>query len=117
MGDGLGVEYDSLDKANEDFVVIDGKHYKLDQTVLKFNQDDLMSRHQFQTVKEDKAWDRWCEVEFVPQAVMKDGLDAFLLKFVQYMVYGQYSGKCVIDRKVYQFKNVLGGVEHVRARY
>lgn len=32
LGDGFGNNYHSLEKASEDYIVIDGKHYKLDIT-------------------------------------------------------------------------------------
>ena len=30
FGDGIGTEYRTKDKAYEDFIILDGKHYKLD---------------------------------------------------------------------------------------
>lgn len=39
LGDGIGSEYRSLDKASEDFIVVDGKMYKLDITQMDYYKD------------------------------------------------------------------------------
>jgi len=32
-------------------------------------------------------------------------------------MFGTYSGKCIIEGKTYKFENVLGAVEHARAKF
>ena len=41
MGEGLGHEFHTKDKAYEDFAVLDGKLYKLGQTRLTYDRKDL----------------------------------------------------------------------------
>jgi len=42
LGDGFGSEYKSLEKASEDFLVIDGKFYKLDVTEMVYSKEDYL---------------------------------------------------------------------------
>jgi hypothetical protein len=47
---------------------------------------------------------------------VKDGGHAIVVGFVQNLVYGYWSGTCTIDDQIITLKDVLGTVEHVRAR-
>jgi len=49
LGDGIGSEFKSLDKATEDFAVLDGKFYKLDVTEMIYNKHDYFSQKTFRT--------------------------------------------------------------------
>ena len=49
LGDGIGVQRTKNDKTMEDFVTINGKHFKLDQTVSNFDEKDLYKKHIFKT--------------------------------------------------------------------
>lgn len=42
MSDGIGTNYSSNDRASEDFVQLNGKIYKLDQSELEFDRKDYM---------------------------------------------------------------------------
>jgi hypothetical protein len=56
-------------KFSEDFLTIDGKHYKLDQTqIIEFVPGDLKKTHFFRTVNvEDRVYPkRGCELHFTP---------------------------------------------------
>ena len=51
MGEGIGVEFENKsEKFYEDFITIGGKHYKLDQTLIDFDRDDLLKTHTFKTI-------------------------------------------------------------------
>ena len=101
----------------EDFVVIDGTHYKLDLTEIKYNPDNLLEIHTFKTITNHKIFSkRSCDLVFEPIGIAKDGLDAIVVGFVQYLVYGYWSGKCDIDGKIVTLDKSLGTVEHVKAR-
>jgi hypothetical protein len=56
FGDGIGTEYKTKDKSYEDFVIIDGKHYKLDQTRMNYSADDYTKTHTFKTIGSDKVF-------------------------------------------------------------
>ena len=43
MGDGIGSEYNSADKASEDHIVVDGVIYKLDVTEMQYDKNDYKS--------------------------------------------------------------------------
>ena len=47
FGDGLATHIKTADKMYEDFIQVDGKHYKLDVT--RLNYTDYVSRHVFTT--------------------------------------------------------------------
>ena len=53
---------------------------------------------------------------FKPLGTVKDGLDLIFVVFDQRMAYGYYSGTCVIDGETIKLDNVVGTVEHMRAR-
>ena len=53
----------------------------------------------------------------MPKGVAQDGLHLIVMGMVQNLVYGWWSGTCSIDGQMYTFKEVLGTVEHVNARW
>ena len=117
MGDGLGNQYHTIDKAYEDFAVIDGKFYKLGQTKITYDKDDYTKEHTFTISDSNNIFKgRYCNLTFKPLGTVKDGLNAVFLVFVQSLIYGHYNGECVIEGETFKLDNVLGTVEHMRAR-
>ena len=69
--DGFSSSFKTLDKANEDFIIVDGKHYKLDVTEMEYYKDNFMSRKVISTAKATDDYkkifpDRHCEFTFLP---------------------------------------------------
>jgi len=82
MGDGLGVNYQSSEKVSPDFVNINGKVYKLDQTELVYNEKNFSDTHYFQTHQVKKQFpDRECSLVFIPLGLAYDGLSVVFLGF------------------------------------
>ena len=73
FGDGIGIERKNP-SFYEDFISVNGKVYKLDQTEFSYDPDDLMKEHRFFTVSERVFKDRWCNMTFTPLGVAKDGI-------------------------------------------
>ena len=118
FGDGIGVNREKNDKAMEDFVIIEGKHYKLDQTESCFDNYNFKKEHAFQTVADRKYFpNRKCSVTFTPIGNARDGYHLFYLGFVQNLVFGYYNGECEIEGEKIVIENRLGAVEQVRARW
>ena len=89
MGDGLGTDYQSKDKFTEDFMILNGKHYKLDITRLSdLHEDSLTATHYFKTIDiEDRIYPKdGCDLKFEPISPEltppRDGLDFIFLTFV-----------------------------------
>ena len=76
FGDGIGHEYENKTKFYEDFLNIDGKQVKLDQTDLEYDEKDFMKVHTFTTVKEELRvyQNRSCSITFTPVGTAKDGV-------------------------------------------
>lgn len=71
VGDGFASEYHTHDKSTEDFVIINGTHYKLDITELGYSKDDYMKPKTVKTIKSQpfipKVFpNRNCEFKFTP---------------------------------------------------
>ena len=58
MGDGIGIDYNSTtnEKFYEDFLNVDGKLKKLDQTVISYNESDFMQTYTFKTLDTPKTY-------------------------------------------------------------
>ena len=56
-------------------------------------------------------------MKFTPTGLVDDGLNLLVIKFMQHLLYGYFNGHCTIEGEVIKIENVLGTVEHVRARY
>ena len=95
---------------------MDGKHYKMDQTRLDFNKDDFMQPHWFRTQRTNFP-DHGCDLVFESKGLSYDGLYAVFLGFQQYLMFGEYSGVCEVEGRVFKIDKVFGAVEHVRARF
>ena len=84
MGDGIGIQHDNTkDKFYEDFVVVDGKHFKLDQTRIEFDPSDYTKVHTFKTLESELRVfkDRKCNLTFEPIGTAKDGVDLSVIGF------------------------------------
>ena len=82
LGDGIGNNFNPYDsqKFYEDFLTIDGKFIKLDQTELIYNDDNLMETHLFKTERKNMAFpSRYCDLKFEPLGTAKDGAHAILV--------------------------------------
>eukprot|EP00347_Sterkiella_histriomuscorum_P001772 403370742 len=120
MGDGIGIDFNPLDgeKFYEDFITIDGKLFKLDQTAIDFQESDFTKTHAFKTVSSSKVFpERSCDLKFQPVGTAKDGVHLIVFGVIQHLVYGMWSGTCLIDGQNVTFDNVIGTVEHIRARW
>ncbi|TNV78057.1 hypothetical protein FGO68_gene7257 [Halteria grandinella] len=124
FGDGIGTHFNkTLDKAMEDFLMINGKHYKLDITRLENN--NLTSKHIFRTIGGiDRIYPkRGCDVKFEPLqgSPIHQGFDFGFYAFKQDILVGNFTGTCHFEQngplRVIKFRNVRGVVEHVTARW
>ena len=101
MGDGIGTEYtpeNKQDKFYEDFINIEGKLIKLDQTDIEYDDKDMLKTHRFKTISDNRVFkNRSCDFTFEPTGLAKDGLHIIILGITQYLVYGFWSGVCEID--------------------
>lgn len=117
FGDGIGVEK-SNPSFYEDFISINGSVFKLDQTVITYDEKDFMKGHIFVTAGERVFKERYCNMTFTPLGVAKDGLHLGVIGMIQYLVYGFWSGECKVEGIApIAVEKALGTVEHVRARW
>lgn len=123
---GSSTSFKSNDTLSEDFLVLNGKHYKLDQTKASFNPKNYTLLHSFKTVDEKYRVfkKRGCELFFEPVKGVppRDGDDYVFYKFIQDFVYGHFTGTCKIElnnNKIREIKlnKVMGTVEHVSAKW
>ncbi|CDW84455.1 UNKNOWN [Stylonychia lemnae] len=120
--DGIGSSFnpDDGNKFMEDFVLINGKHYKIDQVQIEYEESNIMQPQTFSTIKDLNLKifkNRECQVKFTPLGVAEDGIHLIVYGITQNLVYGLYSGSCNIDGWIIQFKDQLGVVEHLNARW
>ena len=67
LGDGIGVEHNSELKSSEDFLTLNGKIFKLDQTLSSFSEKNLTSHYTFLTKPDSKQYpDAHCDLTFDP---------------------------------------------------
>ncbi len=52
MGDGVGVQYTGNDRSSEDFVILGGKHLKLDLIRITYDENDYKNTTTFKSVEE-----------------------------------------------------------------
>jgi hypothetical protein len=114
---------------SEDFIMLNGKHYKLDQTVLLEYSPEMPhnSMHYFRTIdaKDRVFTKRGCDLRFEPFTVgsqPREGRHYTFLSFIQDLLYGLYSGHCWLESesgeiREIKLESVLGTVEHVKARW
>ena len=85
IGDGFGSEFHSLDKASEDFIVVENKYYKLDLLRLDYDPKDYLKPKVIRTANEDPSKrifkDRNCELKFEPVGKVKEGLNLGAIAF------------------------------------
>ena len=125
LSDGIGHKFKSLDKATEDFLMLDGKLYKLDVTHMDFYKNDWMAERSIYTAKSQEAkyrvyQNRECVLNFKPQsrkAIVEDGPYAIVLVFKQYLIYGYFNGYCEVDGEKILIENAFGHVEHLYSRW
>jgi hypothetical protein len=122
LGDGLGSEFKSLDKASEDFLTIDGKLYKLDVTEMKYSKDDYSKPKSIKTASESEQYkkvfkDRHCEFKFKSVGQVEEGVNAGIIAFKQYLTYGFFYGYCQIDGETITLDRIFGHIEHVFSRW
>ena len=58
LGDGIGINSKKplSERFEGDFIIINGKHYKLDQISIEFNPDTLFDKHYLKTVSTNKVF-------------------------------------------------------------
>ena len=124
LSDGFGSQYKSLEKASEDFLILDGKFYKLDVTRMDYGGDhlDFKGTKKVYTAKSDQHQkrafpDRECDLTFTPVGHIEDGVNASLLAFKQFLIYGHFNGFCMLDGTKVEIKQAYGHVEHVYSRW
>lgn len=121
-------------RATEDFLTLDGKVYKLDQTKvtllkdkeeLEKGKDELMETRMIETVKGGKLNKNrgieeqvQCKLIFKPQYKTKNAPDINLVVFSvsQKPVWGNYQGICEVEGKWIRI-NLFGFYEHFYARW
>mmetsp|Transcript_5810 Transcript_5810/g.5265 ORF Transcript_5810/g.5265 Transcript_5810/m.5265 type:complete len:102 (+) Transcript_5810:134-439(+) len=84
--DGMGSEFHSHDKATEDFILIEGQHYKMDIMRMEYNKRDYMEPRTLYTIGEVEYFDkvfpkRHCQLTFTPEEEIRDGLNLVLVAF------------------------------------
>lgn len=71
LGDGIGSEFHSANKATEDHISINGTIYKLDVTEMEYDKNDYLSQKVLKTkspvgFSQKRFPERKCEVIFKP---------------------------------------------------
>ena len=65
MGDGINARFDSKDKSSNDFIMVEGKVYRLDVTHMDYNKEDLGGKRKLYTAKGERAFKKnECVLEF-----------------------------------------------------
>jgi hypothetical protein len=122
LGDGIGSEFNSYDKSTEDFILLDGKHFKLDITEMEYSKEDYMKPKLLKTIKDHphtpKVFpDRKCELSFNPTGKVESGVNALVIAMKQYLIYGYFEGFCEVEGERIRIDKVFGHVEHVFNRW
>ena len=120
LSDGLGSEFNSVDKASEDFIIVGDIHYKLDVTRLDYYKDDYLSKKRVYTMPETESKQykgRSCDLEFTAVEKFEDGVNAAVVAMKQYLIYGYFTGHCTIDGEKLDIVKAYGHVEHVFSRW
>jgi hypothetical protein len=136
LGDGMNSGYRGVDQSSEDFVTIDGEYYKLDITrMISPDNTNFVSDKTFTTAKEDALHqrsikDNSCELHFKPvlsgdkaqNSMVDDGVNVGLIAFRQFLIYGNFSGKCQLTKKDgtkfdLEINHAYGFVEYVFSRW
>ena len=129
MADGLSSNYDALDQANEDFISIDKKLYRLDVSRMESEDNQqYVSEKRILTAQETPYHKRMfpsnaCDLHFEPviasspQSMINDGLNLVLFAFSQRLVYGHFSGTCQVEGQTVKIERAYGHVEYVYSRW
>ena len=86
LSDGFGTHFKSLDKASEDFIVIDGVFYKLDLHTMNYDPDNYVTKKSFFTAKESDHYKRvypgrYCKIKFEPIGDIDEGINGIIVAF------------------------------------
>lgn len=99
-----GVQPKPEESFSEDFLMLDGKHFKLDQTILIEYSPEMSytSDHYFRTIEpHDRVFpSRECDLRFEPFEEgehPREGRHYTFLSFVQDLIYGRYTGTCHVE--------------------
>lgn len=124
LGDGIGSEYHSYDKASEDHLVVDGQIFKLDVTEMEYSKEDYMKEKKLKTAtsvnkySKKKFPERYCDVTFTPLGQINEAVNFIAIAFSQNLVFGNFNGVCEIEGgRRFELKNAYGHVEHVYSRW
>ena len=131
LGDGMNSGYRGLDQSSEDFVSIDGDYYKLDITrMLSTDNSNYLLPKTFVTAPSDEhhkrtITDNECELKFKPingeKSMIEDGINVGLIAFKQNLIYGEFTGKCILTKEGKKFNidinKAYGFVEYVFSRW
>lgn len=115
MQDGIGSEYSRNDRATEDSITIDGKAFKLDRSHLEYDRENLLAQRKIRTAR-GKFLTRACDLTYTPIHHQYDGLNLLVIAFNQDMTYGKFNGKCSIDGRILEIKDMWGLMETVSTR-
>ena len=123
LGDGIGSEFHTAEKASEDHVAVNGTIFKLDVSEMEYDKSDYLNQKVIKT-KTEQGFDkkrfpqRKCEVIFKPIGNVDGGFNAVVFAFKQYMIYGLFEGYCQLENnQEFKFSRVFGHVEHVYSRW
>ena len=78
LGDGIGSGYSGIDRASEDFASLQGRVYKLDQSVLTYDKENIMTSKQIKTMKNSYSS---CELTYTPQELQNLGINLMVFAF------------------------------------
>ena len=118
MQDGIGSEYSGRDRATEDHINLNGKVHKLDQTIVKFDNDNLMNPIRAYTSNETRRFENnSCNLIFSPAHKTNEGVNLFLLALMRDMAYGSATGTCVIEGEEIAIEGAYGLFETLWTRY
>ena len=70
-----------MDRASEDFVAIDGKLFKLDQTSVSFDNSDYLQPKTLKT-RPNHFPERHCDLVYTPAYMSNEGVNAVFFTFL-----------------------------------
>ncbi len=92
LGDGIGAEM-AEKSSSEDFLTLDGKVIKLDQTILQEpNTKDIMASNKRLKTNAVHVRDSYCELAYEPEWLQNSLVYALIIAVQQKGTWGRYTG-------------------------
>ena len=82
--DGFNSNYKSQEQSSEDFILLNGKYYKVDITRMNYTKTDYLQPKSIYTVSSTESVqktfkDRHCEMTFDPHGMVEEGVNLGLI--------------------------------------